>query len=119
MKVIGGWGAYCTAKAALNHFNRVLASEEEHITAITFRPGVVDTEMQTTIREQGEEGMQSQAYERFVRLHQDGELLPPVVPGQAMAVLALYAPSEWSGEFIAWDEDRVQLLVGQYSQSLA
>lgn len=114
VKVIQGWGAYCTAKAALNHFNRVLASEETEITAITFRPGIMDTEMQSTIRSEGETGMPEETYGRYVRLHQEGELLSPESPGRALAVLALYAPHEWSGEFIAWDEDRVQALVKQY-----
>lgn len=114
VKVIQGWGAYCTAKAALNHFNRVLASEETEITAITFRPGVMDTEMQSTIRSEGETGMPQDAYSRYVRLHQEGALLAPELPGHALAVLALHAPHKWSGEFIAWDEDRVQALVKQY-----
>jgi NAD(P)-dependent dehydrogenase (short-subunit alcohol dehydrogenase family) len=114
VKVIQGWGAYCTAKAALNHFNRVLASEETEITAITFRPGTMDTDMQSTIRSEGETGMPEETYSRYVRLHQQGALLSPELPGRALAVLALYAPHEWSGEFIAWDEDRVQTLVKQY-----
>jgi NAD(P)-dependent dehydrogenase (short-subunit alcohol dehydrogenase family) len=117
VKVIQGWGAYCTAKAALNHFNRVLASEETEITAITFRPGVMDTEMQSTIRSEGEAGMPEQTYDRYVRLHQEGALLSPELPGRALAVLALHAPHEWSGEFIAWDEDRVQALVKQYGMA--
>lgn len=116
VKVIQGWGAYCTAKAAVNHFNRMLASEEPSITAIAFRPGAVDTEMQATIREEGKEGMPADAHERYLGLHQQGDLLPPEVPGRSMAVLALYAPNGWSGEFIAWDEDRVQALVDRYSQ---
>ncbi|HEX6304359.1 MAG TPA: SDR family NAD(P)-dependent oxidoreductase, partial [Anaerolineales bacterium] len=43
VKVVEGWSAYCSAKAALNHFNRILASEEDAITAIAFRPGAIDT----------------------------------------------------------------------------
>lgn len=114
VRVIQGWGAYCTAKAGLNHFNGVLASEETEITAITFRPGVMDTEMQSTIRREGDVGMPAETYARYVRLHQEGNLLSPELPGRALAVLALHAPREWSGEFIAWDEDRVQALVEQF-----
>ncbi|HZD56705.1 MAG TPA: SDR family NAD(P)-dependent oxidoreductase [Anaerolineales bacterium] len=114
VRVIQGWGAYCTARAGLNHFNRVLASEESGITAITFRPGVMDTEMQSTIRREGDAGMPEETYARYLRLHQEGELLSPKLPGRALTALALYAPHQWSGEFIAWDEDRVQALVKQY-----
>jgi hypothetical protein len=33
------------------------------------------------------------------------------VPGRALAVLALQAPRAWSGDFVAWDEARVQTLL--------
>lgn len=117
VNVVEGWSAYCSAKAALNHFNRVLASEENAITAIAFRPGAVDTEMQAAIREEGGEGMPETAHQRYMRLHQEGKLLPPEAPGKSMAVLALFAPQDWSGEFIAWDEPRLQDLVSQYFPS--
>ena len=110
VKAMEGWSAYCTSKAALNHFNRLLAVEEPAIVAIALRPGVVDTEMQATIREEGDEGMPAESYQRFVTYHEQGELLPPEKPGRALALLALYAPHEWSGEFLEWDEERVQRL---------
>lgn len=108
VKVIRGWGAYSSAKAALNHLNRYLAKEEPDITAIAFRPGVVDTAMQTTIRNSRSMPAEDQAY--FMDLHADGELLPPGLPGLALAKVALYAPQEWSGEFIAWDDERITAL---------
>ena len=49
--------AYCAAKAALNHFTAVLAAEEPFITALAVRPGVVDTGMQTFIRNEGPKAM--------------------------------------------------------------
>lgn len=110
-----GWGAYCSAKAALNHFTRVLAVEETHITAISFRPGVVDTAMQAVIRQEGRHGMSQEDHARFERDHAEGKLLPPEAPGASLAVLALYAPHDWSGEFIAWDEARLQALVAQHT----
>ncbi len=112
---IPGWGAYCTAKGALNQFNRVLSVEEEMVTAIAVRPGVVDTDMQAIIRQMGAAGMPESAYQRFVRLRDEGELLPPEAPGGAIAVLALFAPRDWDGEFVAWDEERVQELVRKYA----
>ena len=112
---IPGWGAYCTAKGALNQFNRVLSIEEEMVTSIAVRPGVIDTDMQAIIRQMGAAGMPESAYQRFVQMRDAGELLPPEAPGGAIAVLALFAPREWDGEFVAWDEERVQELVRKYA----
>ena len=106
-----GWSAYCTAKAALNHFNRVLAAEEGNLVAIAVRPGVVDTAMQERIRDEGREGMPADSHQKFVAYHEEGDLLPPEVPGRVLAVLALYAPAGWSGEFVSWDDEAVQTLV--------
>lgn len=105
-----GWGAYCTAKAAINHFTKVLAEEEPTITAIALRPGVINTSMQETIREKGKVGMPEPVYKKFVDLYEQGKLLAPGLPGKAAAILALYAPHEWSGQFIQWDEERVNQL---------
>ena len=113
VKVIRGWSAYCTAKAALNHFNRALAAEESAITAIAFRPGVVDTAMQAVIREHGPAGMPEEEYARFVGYYHHGDLLPPELPGRALATLALFAPHEWSGDFLPWDDEKVKALVGR------
>jgi hypothetical protein len=60
-------------------------------------------------------GMPESAYQRFVQMREAGELLPPEAPGGAIAVLALFAPREWDGEFVAWDEERVQELVRKYA----
>lgn len=111
VSVTEGWSAYCAAKAGLNHFTRVLAAEEPQVVALAFRPGVVDTEMQRTIREQGRDGMPAQSHQKFVQYHEQEELLPPEVPGRALVALALAAPHEWSGEFLRWNEERVQTLV--------
>ena len=106
-----GWSAYCAAKAALNHLTAVLAEEEPDVVALALRPGVVDTEMQETIREEGRSGMPRERHQRFVRYHETGQLLPPELPGRALATLALFAPHAWSGAFLQWDEARVQALV--------
>ena len=107
---IAGTAAYSSAKAALNHFTRILAIEEPDITALTLRPGIIDTEMQTVIRQEGQKGMPENTYKRFVAFHEQGKLLPPELPGRATARLALFAPHEWSGEFVSWNEGRVQSL---------
>lgn len=117
VKVLPGWAAYCVAKAALNQFTWALAEEEPAITAIAFRPGVVDTAMQATIRREGATGMPEEVYSRFVRYHEEHELLPPEVPGCALAVLACHAPHEWSGAFLARNSEQVQSLVRRYACS--
>jgi NAD(P)-dependent dehydrogenase (short-subunit alcohol dehydrogenase family) len=117
VRVFQGWAAYCAAKAALNHFTRVLAEEEPEITAIALSPGTVDTAMQRTIRREGGQGMPAELHARFVRNYEQGALLPPEVPGCALAVLACYAPPAWSSTFLAWNDPRVQSLVVRYGCS--
>lgn len=95
---VPGWSAYSTAKAALNMLTKALAEEAPEVVALALRPGVVDTAMQATIREEGKAGMPAERYQRFVDYHERGELLPPEKPGRALAALALHAPPEWSGE---------------------
>jgi NAD(P)-dependent dehydrogenase (short-subunit alcohol dehydrogenase family) len=109
--VVAGWGAYSSAKAAINHLTRVLASEEPGITALALLPGIVDTPMQAAIRVKGEAHMAQSNYDWLFNLHENGKLLPPTAPARAIACLALYAPHEWSGEVLAWDENRLQQLV--------
>jgi NAD(P)-dependent dehydrogenase (short-subunit alcohol dehydrogenase family) len=117
VSVIPGWAAYSAAKAALNHFTRALAEEEPSITTVALRPGVVDTEMQATIRREGAKGMPEEVHSRFVRYHAEGELLPPVVPACSVTILALYAPHEWSGSFLSWDDEGVLSLVRQFAST--
>jgi len=107
MHPIFGGSAYCASKAALNQFTAVLAAEEPSVTAIAMRPGVVDTEMQAFIREQGKKTMPSEQLDYYLELRDKGLLEPPSVPARAIAWLALYAPCEWSGKFLSYDEPRI------------
>lgn len=49
-----GWGSYCTTKAGLDHFSRVVALEQKGETCpidiVSIAPGIIDTGMQETIR---------------------------------------------------------------------
>ncbi len=117
VRAIQGWGAFCVAKAGVNHFTRLLTAEEPDITSISFRPGVVDTAMQATIRRDGAQGMPEEIYARFVRYHEEGDLLPPEVPGCPLAVLAFHAPHEWGGAFLSWNDEQVLTLVRQFGCS--
>lgn len=111
---VPGWSAYSVAKAAINMLTRALAEEVPPVTSLALRPGVVDTAMQATIREEGAAGMPAERHQRFVHYHRRGELLPPELPGRALATLALYAPHEWSGDFLPWDEPKVAALVARH-----
>lgn len=117
VNVIPGWAAYSTAKAGLNYFTRLLAAEEPEITALAVRPGLVDTQMQATIRETGKGHMAESNYNRLASVYEQGRLLPPELPGRAIACLALSAPHAWSGDVLQWDEERVQALVRTCSHS--
>lgn len=103
-----GWGAYGSAKAALNHLAMNLAAEEKDIVTIAVRPGVVDTEMQRDIREKHKAAMSEQDATRFAGLKTAGELLRPEQPGNVMARLALEPPKELTGKFLSWDSDELK-----------
>ncbi|CAD6501598.1 BgTH12-01848 [Blumeria graminis f. sp. triticale] len=99
IKAYSTWGAYGSAKAALNHLVQTLAIEEPLITSIAVRPGVVDTEMQAEVRGHGAIMDHGDA-ERFRMMHLEGRLLRPEQPGDVMARLVLGAGREFSGKFM-------------------
>ena len=99
--------AYCAAKAGLNHFTRVLAAEESALTALTVRPGVVDTAMQTCIRREGPKAMPAQQLAYYQQLKDHGQLEPAEIPARSIAWLALHAPRQFSGQFLDYDDPRI------------
>ena len=54
-----GWGTYCTTKAGLDHFSRVVALEQAStahpVEIVSIAPGIIDTGMQETIRSSEED----------------------------------------------------------------
>lgn len=108
------WGAYGATKAALNHFVLTLSAEEHDITAISMRPGVVNTPMQAKIRSEGADVMPDFLVEKFVDQYESGEILDPEQPGHAAAMLALYAPPDWSGQSLKWDDEYVRRLISRH-----
>ena len=74
MNVIPGWGPYSAAKAALNKLTEILAGEEPALTALALRPGIVDTTMQTLIRERGRGRMAESNYNRLASMSEQGRL---------------------------------------------
>ena len=95
-----GWGPYGSSKAAMNHLALTLAAEEPDVTTIALRPGVVDTQMQDSIRELHLGTMAKKDAEKFASLKKEGGLLRPEQPGNVMARLALEAPPQLSGAFL-------------------
>ncbi|SCU88547.1 LAME_0E00298g1_1 [Lachancea meyersii CBS 8951] len=100
------WGAYGASKAALNHFATTLASEEANVQAVAIAPGVVDTQMQTEIRDSlGPANMTREALKRFTDLHEKGELLSPKVPATIYANLALKGiRAEINGKYLRYND---------------
>ena len=108
-----GLGAYCVAKAAINHLTRVIAKEERNITTLAFDPGIVDTPMQETVREDGAIGMPAQTHALFIGYHKKGQLLSPERPARSLAALALYAPRRLSGRYVKWNDWNIKLLINR------
>ncbi|MBC5636582.1 (S)-benzoin forming benzil reductase [Ornithinibacillus sp. BX22] len=56
---IYGWAAYCSSKASINMYTRTAALEQETLKTghkiIAFNPGIMDTDMQQTIRSSAKE----------------------------------------------------------------
>ena len=102
-----GWGAYGSAKAAMNHLALTLAKEEPDIVSLAIRPGIIDTEMQREIREKHQPAMGSADGQKFLDLKASDKLIRPEKPGHVMAKLVLDAPKELSGRFLQWDAEEL------------
>ncbi|MCZ2259689.1 SDR family NAD(P)-dependent oxidoreductase [Sporosarcina sp. G11-34] len=71
-----GWGTYCTTKAGLDHFSRVVALEQATakypIEIVAIAPGIIDTGMQETIRASGADAFP--LLDRFIDYKEKGLL---------------------------------------------
>ena len=106
--------AYCTAKAALNHFSEVLSVEEPGLICMAVRPGMVDTDMQADIRDQGRAVMTTEQIEFYVGFKERGELQPPHIPAKSIAWLAIAAPARFNGGFYDADDPGIQSAADNY-----
>jgi benzil reductase ((S)-benzoin forming) len=90
-----GWSAYCATKAALRIAGEVVGEEARSfapgtalpvdLSLVSYEPGVVDTEMQASVR-----GALAEAFPqvgRFLDLHASGKLHPPSRPAMEIADL--------------------------------
>ena len=106
--VIEAASAYCSAKAGLNQFTRVLAAEEPELTAVAVRPGVVDTHMQALLRTMGPQKMPLEQAKYYLDLKTRGQLEPAMIPARSIAWMVLHAPHQWSGSFMSYDEPHIK-----------
>lgn len=70
-----GWGNYCAGKAYCNMFLKTLILENEDIDIISYDPGVMDTQMQSNIRD-----VSSQVFDKvdeFISYKEQGMLSKP------------------------------------------
>lgn len=85
-----GWSSYCAGKAATDMWCRTAGLEQtmrgSAISVLSMAPGVVDTAMQSMIRDQDETAFPNVA--RFHDLHDGGQLGDPVEVGAAIFDLA-------------------------------
>ncbi|HEX7087957.1 MAG TPA: SDR family oxidoreductase [Vicinamibacterales bacterium] len=80
---IAGWSVYCASKAALDHHARTVALDRTPALRIaSIAPGVIDTDMQASIRDTGEDRFPDRA--RFVAMKRQGQLRDPDDAGRAV-----------------------------------
>ncbi|WNS74884.1 (S)-benzoin forming benzil reductase [Bacillus sp. DTU_2020_1000418_1_SI_GHA_SEK_038] len=88
---IQGWSAYCGTKAGLNMFTETAAAEQKTAGApheiIAFSPGIMDTDMQGTIRASAKEAFKD--LEKFKEYKEKGMLRPAKVVADALVNLLL------------------------------
>ncbi len=84
------WAPYSASKAGLENFSNALEQEFEgnaKVRVINFQPGVVDTEMQNTIRNISKSDFEH--LDRFIALKETGQLSPPEEVAQRLGRLIL------------------------------
>ncbi len=78
-RAIASWSAYCASKAAVDMYSLTIHEElketGQNTKVYSLAPGVVDTEMQTTIRSSN--SGEFSAHENFVELKEKNELRSP------------------------------------------
>ena len=91
---LSGESLYCVAKAGLEMLTRMLAAEHAsaRFRAITIRPGIIDTAMQTFARTQSKTTLPS--VDLFQDFHAGGKLVPPDVVARKIVDRLVLAPVE-------------------------
>ncbi len=93
---VHGWSIYCSTKAAINMFTQTAGLELENQQSphkiIAFSPGIMDTEMQQTIRSSTETAFHE--LDKFKDYKEKGMLRSPEVVAAALVKLVLNEPVE-------------------------
>lgn len=93
---IQGWSAYCSTKAGLNMFTETAAlelqTEGSSHKIIAFSPGIMDTEMQGTIRSSTKEAFHD--LEKFQAYKENGQLRDTDTVANALVGLLLHKEIE-------------------------
>jgi len=91
---LSGESLYCIAKAGLEMLTRSVAAEHSSagFRAITVRPGIIDTAMQTFARTQSKETLPS--VDMFKEFYASGSLVPPDVVARKIVSRLVVAPVE-------------------------
>jgi benzil reductase ((S)-benzoin forming) len=88
-RAIPSWAAYCSSKAALDRFSETVYLEElerkRNIRVYSVAPGVLDTEMQETIRSSSPDAFSS--LQSFLKLKNDHELQSPELTAEKLIKL--------------------------------
>lgn len=107
---IPGWGAYCAAKAGLEHFASNLA-EEINQRALPLRvhvlhPGVVNTAMQEKIRSFASD--QFPLVDKYRTYYEEGWLRPPEEPGTLIWWLATPMAADFHGQVVSIEDAEIR-----------
>lgn len=97
VKPFYGWSLYCATKSAIETFTSCIALETQNnknLRIMTIRPGVIDTQMQQTIRDQDEANFTDVAH--FNALKTDNKLQTPTIAAKKM--IKLFSQSPLSGQ---------------------
>jgi benzil reductase ((S)-benzoin forming) len=95
---ISGWASYCASKAALDRFSETIYLEEKekgrNIRIFSLAPGVIDTDMQITIRSSDSQDFSS--LETFRNLKFNNELIKPEETAKNLAEFIKNYPGDFA-----------------------
>lgn len=91
LRPVYGWSAYCSSKASINLYTKTVALElteqEKPSKIIAFNPGIMDTEMQATIRSNDKEAFKD--LDRFIQYKESEQLQAAAAVGEVLVDILL------------------------------